>query len=80
VLSGAVTADGLRFDWTWPAGATAPVTLERSADGNVWKRMSPPLNEGQSSFDAAATGAPSQYRLNVRTSGGRGAISNVIVV
>lgn len=76
----AVTAvpAGLGFEWTWPAAVKTPLVLERSADGNTWQRVSPLLSATQASFETAKTAVPMRYRVNLRTSAGQPAVSNVV--
>ena len=80
ILSASAVANGLRFQWTWPAAARTPVTLERSADGVAWARISAPIGTAHDTFTVPSAGAPGHYRLNARTGSGQPVLSNVVVI
>jgi len=80
-LTASATPTALHFQWTWPSPAKAQAVLERSADGNNWQRVSPPLSVTQPFFNTAKTATPMRYRLNLRTSAAQQlVVSNVVIV
>lgn len=77
-LSVAGSAPSLSFTWTWPAGLTYSVALERSPDGVTWQRVSPVLPETAAAYGYTQPAGSWNYRLSVMSPDGRIVQSNTV--
>jgi len=75
------TPPNLTFIWSWPpsSGASYIVSLERSADGVTWIRVSAPIAESVTTYRHTQSNGRWEYRLQVMSPDGRTAYSNTVI-